>query len=103
MKGVVTMAHFQLMHARLGGYPLRTYTMCHVSDIIFPRRISYKESNYCFCFILASVPHCLFPATVVAPEGPLDEFILEFIWLVICNYALRKIPDLLGTVVLPYD
>ena len=51
------------------GYPLRTYTMRHVSDIIFPRRILYKESNYCvFVFILASVLHCLFPATVVAQD-----------------------------------
>ena len=32
-----------------------------------------------------------------------DEFIVEFIWLVICIYALRKTADLLGTVVLQYD
>ena len=64
MKGVVTTAHFQLMHAWL-----RTYAMRHVSDIIFPRRILYKESNYCaFVFILASLPHCLFPATAVAQD-----------------------------------
>ena len=43
--------------------------MRHVSDIIFPRRILYKESNYCaFVFILASLPHCLFPATAVAQD-----------------------------------
>ena len=77
--------------------------MCHVSDIIFPRQILCKESTYCvFVFVLASVPHCLFPATVVA-QDLFDEFILEFTWLVICIYALRKIPDLLGTVVLQYD
>ena len=29
------------------GYPVRTYTMHNVSDIIFPKRILYKESNYC--------------------------------------------------------
>ena len=56
------------------GYPLRTYTMHDVSDIIFPRRILYKESNYCvFVFILASVPHCLFLATVVI-QDLLDNF-----------------------------
>ena len=34
-------------------------------------------------FVLASVLHCLFPATVVI-QNLFDEFILQFIWLVIC-------------------
>lgn len=35
--------------------------------------------------------HCLFPATAVV-QDLFHELILEFIWLVICIYALRKIP-----------
>ena len=38
----------------------------------------------------------------VVVQGLCDEFILEFMWLVICIYALGKIADLLGTVVLQY-
>ena len=77
--------------------------MRHVSDIIFPRQILCKESNYCvFVFVLTSVLHCPFLATV-AVQDLFDEFILEFTWLIICIYALKKIPDLLGTVVLQYD
>ena len=72
--------------------------------------ISYSQGKFYtknqiivfFVFVLASVLHCLIPATVVI-QNLFDEFILQFIWLVICIYALRKIPDLLGTVVLQYD
>ena len=91
MKGVVTMAQFYNLGMLDWGYPLRTYTMRHVSDIIFPTRILYKESNCVFVFVLTSVLHCLFPVTVVA-QDLFDEFILEFIWLVIRIYALRKTP-----------
>ena len=73
--------------------------------------ISFPKTNFIqrikllsvfFVFVLASVLHCLFLATVVI-QNLFDEFILQFIWLVICIYPLRKIPDLLGTVVLQYD
>ena len=91
MKSVVTMARFQLKCMFDWGYTLRTYRKCLVSDIIVPRRILYKESNYCvFVFVLASVSHCLFLATVVV-QDLFDEFILEFIWQVICIYVLKKI------------
>ena len=58
--------------------------MCNVSDVFVRKRSSYKDSNYCvFVFVLASMLHCLFPATV-AVQDLFDELILEFIWLVIC-------------------
>ena len=71
---------------------LRTYTTHGVSDIIVSRRILYKESNYCvLVFVLANMPHYLFPATAIV-QDLFDEFILEFMWPVICIYALPKIP-----------
>ena len=96
------MAHFQLMHARLG-IPFKDIYNASCQWYHLPKANFMQGSNYCvFVFILASVPHCLFPATVVA-QDLFDEFILEFTWLLICIYALRKIPYLLGTVVLQYD
>ena len=83
-------------------YPLMAYTMRHVSDNISQAKFYTKNQIIVFVFVLASVLLCLFPATVVI-QNFFDEFILEFIWLVICIYALRKIPDLLGIVVLQHD
>ena len=50
-----------------------------------------KNQIIVFDFVLASMPHCLFPATVVV-QDLFDEFIPGAIWLVICIYALRKTP-----------
>ena len=96
------MAHFQLMHARLG-IPFKDIYNAFMLVISSSQGKFYtKNQIIVFVFVLASVLLCLFPATVVI-QNFFDEFILEFIWLVICIYALRKIPDLLGIVVLQHD
>ena len=53
--------------------------MHDVSDIITQGKFYLKNQIIVLCvFVLASVPHCLFPATVVI-QDVFDEFILEFI------------------------
>ena len=54
------------------GFPLRTHITCDISDIIVPRLIICV-----FVFVLVSMAHCLFPATVVTQDF-FEEFILEF-------------------------
>ena len=65
VKGVVNMAHFQLMHVGLGSL-FKDMIMYNVDHTIVPWQILYKESNNCrFVFVLASVSCCLLPAAIV--------------------------------------
>ena len=82
--------------------------MHDINNIILPRQNLYKESNnHVSVFVLASMPHCLFPATILV-QDIFDEFI-KFIlartfwlgnYLYLSNY--ENTLDLLGTVVLQY-
>ena len=71
------------------------FTQCMMLVISLSQGKFYSKNQIivllCYCVsVLASMLHCLFPATAVVQDR-FDEFILEFIWLVICIYALWKI------------
>ena len=78
------MAHFQLVHAQLG-IPFKDIYNAFMLVISSSQGKSYTKNQIIVfsVFVLASVLHCLFPATVVI-QNLFDEFILQFIWLVIC-------------------
>ena len=62
------------MHVRLG-ILFKDMTMYDINNLILPRQILYKESNnHVIVFVLASVPCCLFPATIVV-QDIFEEFI----------------------------